>query len=293
MRELIYAIILGIVEGITEFLPISSTGHLLLCQHWMGLDLESPGSMWKTFAIFIQLGAILAVVVYFRDRIMALLRGRPKPPSHDAATDPEAAERDVELVHTTQHRWHVLTLIALGTVPVLFAGALAHDFVERNLEGPRVIAATLFVGGLLMLLVEWRRPVVTTHHMEDMTLRQAIGIGLVQVLAVLFPGTSRSAATILGGMVGGLSRSAAAEFSFFLSIPAICAASAYSLLNFFLRNPDVTRREVLLFVIGTLVSFLVAWGVIDWFMHFIRRHTFAPFAIYRIVLAVVVMVVAR
>jgi undecaprenyl-diphosphatase len=293
LRELIYAILLGIVEGVTEFLPISSTGHLLLCQHWMGFDLDSPGSMWKTFAIFIQVGAILAVVVYFRDRIIALLRGHPKPPDPRAAEDPGAAERAVELVHTTEHRWRVFASIALGTIPVLIAGVLLHDWVEQHMEGPYMIAATLLVGGVLMLLVEWRKPRVTTHHMEDMTWRQALGIGIVQVLAVIFPGTSRSAATILGGMVGGLSRSAAAEFSFFLSIPAICAASAYSLLKFFLRNPDVTRRELLLFVIGTLVSFLVAWAVIDWFMHFIRRHTFSPFAIYRIVLAVVVILVTR
>jgi undecaprenyl-diphosphatase len=290
LRELIYAILLGVVEGITEFLPISSTGHILLCQHWMGLDMESEHSMWKTFAIFIQVGAIVAVVVYFRDRIIALLRGHPKPASA-IAKDPESAEREAELVHTTEHRWLVLSNIALGTAPVLIVGALAHDFVEAHLETTIMIAATLLVGGLLMLLVEWRRPTVTTHHMEDMTWRQALGIGLVQVAAAVFPGLSRSAATILGGMVGGLSRSAAAEFSFFLSIPAIFAASSYSLLKFFLRRPAVTRQEILLFVTGAVISFIVAWGVIDWFMHFIRRHTFVPFAVYRIVLAVVVILV--
>lgn len=291
MRELIYAILLGVVEGVTEFLPISSTGHILLCQHWMGLDMTSEHSMWKTFAIFIQIGAILAVVVYFRDRIIALLRGHPRPASA-VARDPESAEREVELVHTTEHRWRVLSNIALGTAPVLIVGVLVHDFVQSYLETPILISAVLLVGGLLMILVEWRRPRVTTHHMEDMTWRQALGIGLVQVLAAVFPGLSRSAATILGGMVGGLSRSAAAEFSFFLSIPAIFAASSYSLLKFFLRRPDVTRQEVLLFVTGAVISFVVAWGVIDWFMHFIRRHTFIPFAIYRIVLAAVVLLVA-
>ena len=395
MSALLQVIILGIVEGFTEFLPISSTGHLLLCQHWMGIDLEAEGSFWKSFTIFIQIGAIAAVVVYFRERILELIRGPGRTlkqmtpleiagamraaqarvvlqesakrraaearqadketrrqgdkemgnvegdtgghaelgtqaASH-VADEGEAAEGEeivgfvptaglgdkpterlaleyeaavetsgkdgdaaatsaaVGALATPQERLQAILMILLATVPVLVVGYLVHDWVERYLERPWVIALALLVGGVAMLVIELFPVVkVRTARIEAVTWKQALIIGAAQVLAAVFPGTSRSAATILGGLCAGLSRPAAAEFSFFLAIPSMTAACGYSLLKY-LRTAKADVHEILLLVIGTLVSFLVAWGVIAAFMSYIRRHTFVPFAVYRIVLGGIVL----
>ncbi|MCC7349806.1 MAG: undecaprenyl-diphosphate phosphatase [Phycisphaerales bacterium] len=297
MTELWYAIILGIVEGITEFLPISSTGHLLLCQRWMGISMDD--SFWKMFAIFIQIGAILAVVVYFRERIFQLLkrsrRGQlvaatPLEVSvGGSATDGPAVSTLAESPSASQAgRYSPLFLVLIATAPVLVIGFLTHKWVEQYLETARVIAIVLFVGGLIMALIEYLRPAATTREIEGMTLFQAIGIGCAQVLAAVFPGTSRSAATIMAGMVAGLDRATAAEFSFFLAIPAMFAACGYSLLKQIRSHAGMTSQQAMLLAVGTLVSFLVAWVVIAGFMNFIRKHSFVPFAVYRILLAAVV-----
>lgn len=311
MHDLLNAIILGIVEGITEFLPVSSTGHLILCERWMGIDLEAPGSMWKTFAIFIQIGAIFAVVVFFRGRILDLLRGKPEGGRTPLEISQVAARGlkpvpsalamgqtldyqtalDEDLI-TPAQRLNAILMIILATVPVLVVGLLTHDWIEANMENDRNIGLALLIGGVAMIVIELIPTNVTTRRIERITWKQALGIGLAQILAAVFPGTSRSAATIMGGMVAGLSRSAAAEFSFFLAIPAMFAACGYSLLKW-LRNAQPTASEILLMAIGTLVSFLVAYAVIAVFMSYIRRHNFIPFAIYRIVLAVVVLWLLR
>ena len=296
MTELWYAIVLGIVEGITEFLPISSTGHLLLCQQWMGISMDD--SFWKMFAIFIQIGAILAVVVYFRDRIVQLLKCSRRGQLVAAtplvvsvggtASDRPTATLEDSPACAQAGRYSPLFLVLIATVPVLVIGFLTHKLVEQYLETARVIAIVLFVGGLIMVLIEYLRPAVTTREIEEMTLLQAIGIGCAQVLAAVFPGTSRSAATIMAGMVGGLSRAAAAEFSFFLAIPAMFAACGYSLLKQIRSQTGMSSQKAMLLAVGTIVSFLVAWVVIAGFMNFIRKHSFVPFAIYRILLAAVV-----
>ena len=312
MPDLLKAIILGVVEGVTEFLPVSSTGHLLLCERWMGINLEAPGSFWKTFAIFIQIGAILAVVVYSRRRILDLLLGRREgartPLEISQAARAGAGGKasgalamgqtldyqtalDEDLI-TPAQRLNAVLMIVLATVPVLVVGFLTHDWIEANLESPRVIGYALLVGGVAMILVEVLPTNVTTRRIERVTWKQALGIGVAQILAAVFPGTSRSAATIMGGMLAGLSRPAAAEFSFFLAIPAMFAASGYSLMKW-LRDADVRTHEVVLMGIGTLVSFLVAYAVIAVFMGYIRRHNFIPFAIYRIVLGAVVLLIVR
>lgn len=304
MPPLLQVIILGIVEGVTEFLPISSTGHLLLCEHWMKLDMEANGQFWKHFAIFIQIGAIAAVVVYFRHRIMQLLRGgaaRKMTPLEIAtsagvgsgAIDPPGRadairNDDPDEAAAGTSGAHTLLMIALATLPVLIIGFLAHNWVERVMETPRNIAWAILIGGVLMVLVELMPFPVQTRRIEAINWRQALFIGMVQVLAAVFPGTSRSAATILGGLGAGLSRPAAAEFSFFLAIPAMGAACAYSLLKY-VKSAHATANELLLMLIGTLVSFLVAWVVIAGFMSYIRRHTFIPFAIYRIGLGILVL----
>ena len=313
MHDLLKAIILGIVEGVTEFLPVSSTGHLLLCERWMGIDLEAPGSMWKTFAVFIQIGAIMAVVVYFRQRILDLLLGRregartPLEISQAAraaggGTGPRAAlsmgqtldyqtALDEDLI-TPAQRLNAVLMIILATVPVLVVGFLAHDWIEENMESDRNIGWALLIGGVAMIVIELLPTNVTTRRIERVTWKQALGIGLAQILAAVFPGTSRSAATIMGGMLAGLSRPAAAEFSFFLAIPAMFAACAYALLKW-VKDADPKPHEIVLMIIGTLVSFLVAYGVIAVFMGYIRRHNFIPFAIYRIVLGAVVLLLVR
>ena len=311
MPDLLVAIILGIVEGITEFLPISSTGHLLLCERWMGLRLED--GFWSMFTIFIQIGAIAAVVVYFRARILELLRGHPerrltpleisqtarKSPHAPASSAPEARpvlhdHGDVladDMPPTAAQRGYAILMILLASTPLVVA-YFADEWAEKHMNSPMVIAAALLVGGLTMAVIEWLPLNVTTRRIERVTWKQALGIGAAQVLAAVFPGTSRSAATIMAGLVGGLSRPAAAEFSFFLAIPAMGAACVYKLLKF-LRQGVPSASQVLLLIIGTLVSFLVAWAVIALFMGYIRRHSFMPFAIYRIALGVVVLLLFK
>jgi undecaprenyl-diphosphatase len=303
MPNLLVAIILGIVEGVTEFLPVSSTGHLLLCQRWIGVDLDD--GFWSMFTIFIQIGAIAAVVVYFHERILGLLRGNPErlltplEISRSAKTAASAAAAptapgDVQADDTpptAAQRGYAILMILLASAPLVIA-YFAQAWAERYMNSPMVIAAALLLGGVAMIVIEWLPLNVTTRRIERITWKQALGIGGAQVLAAVFPGTSRSAATIMAGLVGGLSRPAAAEFSFFLAIPAMSAACTYKLLKF-LRGGIPPAHQVLLLVIGTLVSFLVAWAVIALFMNYIRRHSFVPFALYRIALGIVVLLLFR
>ena len=305
MYELLIAIILGVVEGVTEFLPVSSTGHLLLVERWMGLKLES--GFWNMFTVFIQIGAIAAVVVYFRGRILELLRGQPertltpleisasaRSAGKAAAAAHAGAATDVmadDTPPTAAQRGYAILMIILASTPLVVA-YFADKWAEKNMNSPVVIGAALLVGGLVMMVIEWLPLNVTTRRIERVTWKQALGIGAAQVLAAVFPGTSRSAATIMAGLVGGLSRPAAAEFSFFLAIPAMGAACTYKLLKF-LRGGVPPAQQVLLLIIGTIVSFLVAWAVIALFMGYIRRHNFTPFALYRILLGTVVLLVLR
>ena len=202
MDDLFRVLVLGIVEGITEFLPVSSTGHLLLCEKWMSVSEEDP--FWKMFAVVIQIGAIFAVMVYFRKRILDLFK-RSIPLFTIAEPSPVMA-------------------VLVGTIPVLGIGFLIHKWVEEHLETPLTIALALGIGGVLMIVIERFGPKPKTESIEKLSWGQAIGVGLIQILAVAFPGTSRSAATIMGGMTLGMTRMAAAEFSFFLAIPAMLAA---------------------------------------------------------------------
>jgi undecaprenyl-diphosphatase len=289
LLDLLRAIVLGIIEGITEFLPISSTGHLVLFEHWMGIDLKGD-PFWYAFTIFIQIGAIFAVIVYFRAKLFELLM----PGRRTVASTPLEISAAAGLKSTVAEsapagnavRPGAVPAILIATVPVLVIGYIAQKVVATHLENPGVIAATLGIGGVIMILIEWLTAGSDTDRIEDITLRQAILIGCAQVLAAVFPGTSRSAATIMGGLLVGLSRRAAAEFSFFLAIPAMFAACGYSLLKLVLKHREVlTLQNVLLLTAGTLVSYLVAWVVIAAFMNYIRRYSFIPFGIYRIILS--------
>jgi len=184
----------------------------------------------------------------------------------------------------------VVMMVIIATIPVLVVGYLFHKKIEAVMEKPLPIALALLIGGLIMIAVEFARPGTRTPRIEHLSWGQAIGIGLAQILAVVFPGTSRSGATIIAGLIGGLSRQAAAEFSFLLAIPAMAAASGYSLLK---GAGGMNGQQMMLLLVGTLVSFLVGWAVIALFMEYIRKRTFTPFGIYRIALGVVVLIVMR
>lgn len=314
MHDLINTIVLGIIEGITEFLPVSSTGHLFLAQHGMGIPVDkSPaGQFWKAFGIVIQVGAILAVVVYFRRRITDLVAGRRPTgrsplgltrgmtpleisrmvsaiagpgslvggPGARAMPEEDVAAADAFL--SPAQRWHALLMVGVATLPIYAVGLFVGKISDRIEEHPAAIAAALVIGGVIMLVIE-RLPIhVTTERMEDITWKQALAIGCTQILAAVFPGTSRSAATIMPGLAAGLSRPAATEFSFFLAIPAMFAACGYKLLKWIKTNhPNVD--QLILMGVGTVVAFMVAWVVIAAFMNYIRRHTFTGFAVYRII----------
>lgn len=272
MNDYLAALIIGVIEGLTEFLPVSSTAHIRITQELLSLPRED--SYWKMFAIVIQLGAILSVLVYFRGRIVGFLKTFP------AGSD-------------GQHTWwtHPLSLVVLSFVVTAVPCFLIEKLIDDNLESLFVMGGALIIGGIVMWVVDKRYSGrATTERMESMTLRQAVVIGLTQIFAAAFPGVSRSMATIAGGQVMGLSRPAALEFSFFLSIPVMFAATGYRLLQFVLKSEvAVTSHQWQVLAVGFVVSFFVAWGVIAWFMAWVTRHGFAPFAIYRIVLGALVL----
>jgi undecaprenyl-diphosphatase len=270
---------LGIVEGLTEFLPVSSTAHLRITEALMKIPLDD--AYWKMYTIVIQLGAILALLLLFLSRIIDFLRSFPKG---------EGGDRNW-LNHPLS-----LTLIAFffTSVPAL----LLHKWSERNLGSLNVMALALVIGGIVMWIVDVRsdRFDASTTHVEEMTLPQAIWIGLCQTLSAVFPGTSRSMSTIAAGQLAGLDRPAALEFSFLLSIPTMVAATGWDLLKEIrphkaievagagVAHVDMTGERWIVLLIGAGVSFIVALGVVEWFLFWVRKHGFTMFAIYRILL---------
>ncbi len=257
--DFIRAIILGIVEGLTEFLPISSTGHLILVNHWISFSSDFT----PVFDVVIQVGAILAVVVYFWRKLF------PFGKSH--------VER-----HQAILTWKK-TLI--GVLPAILVGGLFGGMISRSLFNPLVVALALLIGGVVLIVVDrwYRRPRVDSIH--KLTYKMAFGIGLIQCFAMI-PGTSRSAATIIGAMLLGASRFVAVEFSFFLAVPTLIAASAYSLLK---HHELFTGAQIELLAVGFVTSFIVALAVIAGFMNYISRKDLKVFGWYRIVLALIVL----
>lgn len=285
MNDVIKSIVLGIVEGVTEFLPVSSTGHMRLLEHWIG-EIGTP-DFSKTFDIVIQIGAIFAVVVYFRAKIADLLGLKP------AVANPETVPTaPAEPADTKAQKKHVLWMIALGTLPlapgVLFAKKSEKFFEAHPTVEPKAIAAALIIGGILMMVIEILPRMTRTRSMEAMSWQQAVVTGAAQILAAVFPGTSRSAATIMTGMVGGMDRATAAEYSFFLAIPAMFGAMGVKMLKI-IKAGGLTLHGCLLLLIGTIVAFMVAYVVIAMFMSIIRKYTFVPFGLYRIVLGALVL----
>jgi undecaprenyl-diphosphatase len=252
LHPLVKAAILGIVEGATEFIPVSSTGHLIIAGDWLGFEGASAG----VFEVFIQLGAILAVVWIYRVRLARLVAS--------AAT--EARSR------------RLLLGLLLAFLPAAMVGLLAHDQIKAYLFNPVTVAGALVLGGIAMLVIERAAPKARVHTIDEVSPRTAFGVGLAQVLS-LIPGISRSGATIMGGYCLGLSRAAATEFSFLLAIPVMVAATSYDLLS----NLDLlTAADVPVFAVGFGVSFVSALVVVRLFLAFVSRSTFVPFALYRI-----------
>lgn len=257
------AAVLGLVEGATEFIPVSSTGHLIIAMNW----LNWTDARAQVFIIFIQLPAILAVVWHFRSRI-------------------------VHVVRTLRTSWvsrRLVYNVLIGTVPAVVIGLPTDSWVEQHLYGPVPVAIALVLGGFLILFIESRHHVVRAPTLDDIPIRLAIGVGMFQVLAVLFPGVSRSGATIMGGMVLGLSRVAATEFSFFLAIPAMFGATAIKLWE---ARDLLSVSDVPIFLVGGVVSFLSAVVVIRALIAFVSQHTFRGFAWYRIVFGTFLLILA-
>ncbi len=254
------AVVMGIVEGVTEFLPISSTGHLIVA----GRLLQFPANIESTFEIFIQLGAILAVIVYFGRDLLTLLR-RALPGNLEAGNGTHQAQR-------------LVLGVAIAFVPAGLIGFWFNDWIDAHLFQPLTVGIALVAGAIIILLVESRARLPKTRAIEQVTLGQALLIGIAQV-ASLFPGMSRSAATIVGGLLAGLDRPTALRFSFYLSIPTMVIATTYALLK---NLSSIQSDQIAAFGIGLVVSFIVALMVVHWFLGFVSRHTLKPFAWYRL-----------
>ncbi len=260
--DLLTAALLGVVQGLTEFLPVSSTAHLLLAERFLGFD--DPGGV---FTVMIQLGAVLAVVWLYREKVWSVVTGLP---------------------HSPPARRFALLVVA-GVVPALVAGALFASFVKQVLYYSPVVIGTAFVaGGVIMLVVERLQPASVVRDIDKVPLGRAFGVGCCQVLA-LVPGVSRSGATIVGGMAMGLERTTAAEFSFFLSMPTMSAAFAHDFLE--VRHV-ISADRALEISVGFVMAFLAALVVVRPFLRFVGRSGFAPFAWYRIVAGVVLLAAA-
>ena len=260
---LIKAAVMGIVEGLTEFLPVSSTGHLILAGALLGMD----DAKAKVFDIAIQTGAILAVVMVYWQKI-----------------------RDTVLALPTQPNARRLVLnVLIGFLPAVVLGLLFGKAIKAHLFTPVVVASTFIIGGFIILWAEKRPPSATrVHRVDDMTALDALKVGLVQCFAMI-PGTSRSGSTIIGGMLMGLSRTAATDFSFFLAIPTLVGAGAYSLYK---ERALLSMADAPMFAVGLLFSFLSAWLCVRWLLRYISTHNFVPFAWYRIAFGIVVLATA-
>ena len=257
--EIIKAVVLGVVEGVTEFLPISSTGHLILVNQWISFS----GQFTTLFDIVIQLGAILAVVVYFWNRLWPF-------------------GKDRELAKAT---WEIWFKAVAGVIPAIVLGALFASKIEEKLFNPWTVTIALIVGGLILLYIEKTRRQPRFNSVHEIPYKTAFFTGLIQCLAMI-PGTSRSAATIIGAMLLGVSRTAAVEFSFFLAIPTMVAASGYSILK---SGLAMSASEMAILAVGFITAFVSALAVIRFFINYIQRRDFKPFGYYRIALGILVL----
>jgi undecaprenyl-diphosphatase len=282
----IQSILLGIVEGLTEFLPVSSTAHLRISEALMQIPLDD--AYWKMYTIVIQAGAIFALLLLYLDRILGFIRTFPRGENGDRT-------------------WlnHPISMTFFAFVCTSIPALALKKWSDRNLGSLTVIAIAMLVGGIVMWVVDWwsSRYEPTTNHVEEMGLGQAIWIGLCQALSAIFPGVSRSMSTIASGQISGLSRPTALEFSFLLSIPTMLAATGYDLLKEIhpsksalaagavpVAHVAMNGQRWIVLAIGFVISFIVAFGVVEWFLAWVRKHGFAIFAIYRIVVGTILLV---
>jgi len=279
LNDYLMSVLLGIVEGLTEFLPVSSTAHLRIAEALMKIPMDD--AYWKMYTIVIQLGAIIALILLFTGRIVGFMRTFPRGESGN----------NTWLNHPIS-----LTFIAFAITSV--PSLLLHKWSDKHLGSIAAIAWAMLIGGIIMWIVDARasRQDPTTEHVEQMGLGQAIWIGFCQTFSAVFPGTSRSMSTIAGGQLAGLSRPAALEFSFLLSIPTMVAATGWDFVKevyvhkaaepgaVAASNVVMNSERWIVLAIGLVVSFIVALGVVEWFLAWVRRHGFTIFAIYRILL---------
>jgi undecaprenyl-diphosphatase len=289
LSDYLLSVILGIVEGLTEFLPVSSTAHLRIAERLLHLQLDDP--YWKMYSIVIQLGAILVLPIYFRSHIAKLI-----------STFPGGEKKDCTVLT------HPLSLVMIAFVVTALPAFLLTKVIGKNLESLYVMGAALLIGGIVMWVIDamkapWEAAgpgaagsPIHTWKMDDIHSGQAIWVGACQILSAVFPGTSRSMSTIAGGQLAGMSRAAALEFSFFLSMPTMAVATLYTLFKSIHRKDetaigfaDITSHQWVVLAIGFVVSFIVAYGAVAWFMGWVRKRGFAPFAMYRIVLGIAVL----
>ena len=291
MNDYLLSLILGIVEGLTEFLPVSSTAHLRLSEVLLHISLSD--GYWKMYSIVIQLGAIACLPVYFWSRITKLLSTFP------------GGENGNKTALT-----HPIGLTAVAFVVTAIPSFLLTKVIGKHLENIMIIGWSLLIGGIVMWIVDAMHAKaeaagpgagssIRTWKMEDMSLGQSIWIGLCQIFSAVFPGTSRSMSTIAGGQIAGMSRASALEFSFFLSIPTMTAATLYTLYKSLRgkgENPigvaQIDSHGWVVLAIGFVVSFIVAYGSVAWFMGYVRKRGFAPFAVYRIIVGILVLAFA-
>jgi len=289
LNDYLLSVLLGIVEGLTEFLPVSSTAHLRLTEALLHIDLAS--GYWKMYTVVIQLGAILVLPIYFRERIVKFLATFPR------------GERGDRTALT-----HPLGLTMVAFVVTAIPAFLLTKIIGKHLESFYIMGTALLVGGIVMWIVDaMNAPAekagpgatssrIRTWRMEDMNLLQAIWIGACQILSAVFPGTSRSMSTITAGQLAGMSRAAALEFSFFVSMPTMAAATCYDLLKSVMGKGEnaigvshIDSHGWIVLAIGFVVSFVVAYAAVAWFLAWVRKHGFAPFAIYRIIVGALVL----
>lgn len=268
--EILKAVFLGIIEGITEWLPVSSTGHMILADEFIRLNVSSDFK--EMFFVVIQLGAILAVPTLFFDRLNPFSKKKTK----------EEKKGTIDL-------W---CKVIVGALPAAVAGLLLDDFLDEHLYNSTVISIALIVYGVAFILIERMKRVKNNafriNDVSELTYKDALTIGAFQILS-LIPGTSRSGSTIIGGMLGGVSRVASAEFSFFMAIPIMLGASGLKILKFILEGATVSGFEIGLLLIGIIVSYIVSVVVIKFLMDFVKRHSFSVFGVYRIILGVIVL----
>ena len=278
--DLIKVLILSIVEGVTEFLPVSSTGHLILVNQFVKLE---PEGFSNAFNVIIQLGAILSVVVLYFEKLNPWTKSKIRLPKNYDELNVQSKAYFI-LSHPDKKTISLWLKVIVGVLPAMVLGLLFDDLIDAYLFNPMTVAAMLFVWGLIIICIEKKNKNIKYESLADVPYTTVLLVGFFQCLAMV-PGTSRSAATIIGAMVLGLSRPAAAEFSFFLAIPTMLGATLLKLVK---NLGGFSGNQWCLILIGMVLSFIVAFVVIKKFLAYVKKHDFIPFGIYRIILALIV-----